>query len=378
MPDQPISPSTDAPADVFSDVAFPVRPPPDPAADNMMDLTPAMEAGASAGMPPGAEGAAAGDTTIAGVAAADSAGSDAAGAAMAAVVAATSSADSDGLREGTTTTVTAAAVGQGGAVAAGFQLSENVGLSNAVYRRDVALPADRALVRLLVPDNRTVKLWHAIDELAGDVENLHRGSQDLVSEMIDRLTVARNLLLHSRDSYEDAEREVAIVRHRLLRVKHSTFLEQPQTIVGYLVIVLLILGAGFAYSNTLLDFLGRPGIIAGISAPVLLNTMLWGGIGGLTAAFFALQRHVLDFDQQHARWFYLSPVIGLFIGPLIALVAEIGLPALFVLAGGQTANMTVAPGLLYLLAWAVGFQQNLLLRLVNKVFTSIFPDTAAG
>jgi hypothetical protein len=372
MSDQSSTTSTDAPAEVFSDVAFPTQPAAEPPADDVMDLTPGMEAGPTAGMPPGASDAPASETTLAGTA-----GSDAAGAAMAAVVAATTSGDTAASGDGaSTTTVAAAAGGQGGAGAAGFKLSENVGLSTAVYRRETALPSDRALVRLLVPDNRTVKLWHAIDELAGDVEGLRRGSQELVSEMIDRLTVARNLLLHSRDSYEDAEREVAIVRHRLLRVQHSTFLEQPQTIVGYLVIVLLILGAGFFFSNAVLDFFGRPGTIAGISAPVLLNTMLWGGIGGLSAAFFALQRHVLDFDQQHARWYYLSPVIGLFIGPLIALVAEIGLPALFVLAGGQTANMTVAPALLYLLAWAVGFQQNLLLRLVNKVFTSIMPDKA--
>jgi hypothetical protein len=344
MSGQPVpSTSVDTPAsDMFSDVAFPVSAAAETAAEDL-DMTPA----------------------------------EAAGAAVAAVVTAATPADSDAPAPAVTTTVAAAAVGGGGAVTAGIQLSEDVGLATAVYRREAALPSDRALVRLLIPEGRIVKLWHSIDGLAVEVENLHRGSQDVVLELIDRLTVARNLLLHSRDSYEDAEREVAIVRHRLTRVQRSSFLEQPQTIVGYLVLVLLILGAGFGLTNRLLDLLGRPGTIAGITAPTLVNTMLWGGIGGLTAAFFALLRHVLDFDQQHARWYYLSPVVGLFIGPLIALVAEIGLPALFVLAGGQTANMTVAPALLYLLAWAVGFQQNLLLRLINKVFTSIFPEKSA-
>ncbi|MEP7358295.1 MAG: hypothetical protein ABI847_13700, partial [Anaerolineales bacterium] len=319
MSEQPVSPSADAPAEVFSDVAFPTSPAVEPATDGMTSASAPIEAGASGGLTPAADEA--GTTAMTGAA-----GEDAAGAAAAAVVAATSA---DGARPADgTTTITAAAVGPGGAVAAGLQLSENVGLAGAIYQREAALPSDRALVRMLVPEARTLKLWQAIDALAGEVEHLQRGSQDLVSEMIDRLTVARNLLLHSRDSYEDAEREVAIVRHRLLRVQHSSFLEQPQTIVGYLLIVLLILGAGFAFSNAMLDLLGRPGTIAGIASPTLLNTMLWGGIGGLSAAFFALQRHVLDFDQQHARWFYLSPVIGLFIGPLIALVAEIGLPAL--------------------------------------------------
>src|SRR6185295_6015987 len=104
MSDQSSTTSTDAPAEVFSDVAFPPQPAPEPPADDVMDLTPGMEAGPTAGMPPGAAGAA---------------GSDGAGAAMAAVVAATTSGDTAASGDGaSTTTVTAAAVGQGGAVAA--------------------------------------------------------------------------------------------------------------------------------------------------------------------------------------------------------------------------------------------------------------------
>ena len=88
MPDQPVSPTTDTPAEVFTDVAFPAEAATEPTAEDMTNLTPAMEAGASSGMPAGALEAPASDTTLAGAA-----GGDAAGAALAAVVAATTAGD---------------------------------------------------------------------------------------------------------------------------------------------------------------------------------------------------------------------------------------------------------------------------------------------
>jgi hypothetical protein len=60
----------------------------------------------------------------------------------------------------------------------------------------------------------------------------------------------------------------------------------------------------------------------------------------------------------------------------MALVANIGLPAFFALVSSDAGEMAVAPALLYLLAWAVGFQQNLLLKIVTSVFKRIFPKEA--
>jgi hypothetical protein len=293
-----------------------------------------------------------------------------------------------------TTLIAAAAGGEGGAVAVtteggtvvaaarastGLQLSEEVGQAAVAYKRGPDLEANPALLKLFVTDQRLTALWDEIETLEAEAANFQPGSQLLVTEMLERLTAARNMLLHRRDQYENARREVIYVRYRLTRIRHSSLLEQPQAILVYLVLSLILLGLGFGRTPQILAGLGNPSNIAGIDSITLLNSALWGGIGGLTAAFFALQRHVEDFDQQFARWYYISPIIGLFIGPLIGLVAGIGLPALFVLVGGQASDMQVAPALLYLLAWSVGFQQNLLLRLINTVFKQIFPaKDAAG
>jgi hypothetical protein len=67
-------------------------------------------------------------------------------------------------------------------------------------------------------------------------------------------------------------------------------------------------------------------------------------------------------------------LVGLFVGPLIGLVAGLGFPALFQLVNNQPAAMEVRPALLYLLAWTVGYQQNLLLALVRSVLQRVLPQ----
>ena len=268
-----------------------------------------------------------------------------------------------------------AAVVVGADKGGGLQLSENVGpATTIIYKRSPSLKADPALVKLLVPEARLKELLEEIADLEKAAAQLQRGSQLLVTELIDRLASARNRLLHNRDQYENALREVVYVRYRLTRIRHSSLLEQPQTILVYLVIILVLLIVAFLATPQLVAGLAAQEV-AGIAALTLFNTAFWGALGGLAAAFFALQRHVEDFDQQHARWYYLSPMVGLFIGPLMGLVAGLGLPAFFQLVNEQPASMEVRPALLYLLAWTVGYQQNLLLELIRSVLTRSLPDT---
>ena len=261
------------------------------------------------------------------------------------------------------------------AVAGGLQLSENVGPATTVFKRAPQLKADRALVKLLIPEARVTALWEEIAGLEAEAAQLQRGSQLLVTEMIDRLATARNRLLHSRDEYENALREVVYVRYRLTRIRHSSLLEQPQSILVYLIVILVALIVAFVATPRLVAGLGTPTPeVAGIEAVTLFNTAFWGALGGLAAAFFALQRHVEDFDQQHARWYYLSPLVGLFVGPLMGLVAGLGLPALVQPVSGQVPAVEVRPLLLNLLAWTVGYQQNLLLELIRSALKGILPE----
>ncbi len=285
------------------------------------------------------------------------------------------------------TAVAATAVAAGGAEAGAsariaastaLQLSEEVGLPLTAYQRAQDLQSQQQLLDMFVTDVSLMALWQEIAKLETEVTTNVRGlSQTVADELIDRLRTARNMLLHDRDRYEDASREVAAVKYRLTRIRTSGYSQQPRPILAYLLFVLPILILGFAAANPVWVLLGSPTEVAGTAFPTLWNTIMWGGLGGLSAALWGLWRHVAqkhDYDPQHAQWYYLSPIMGLIFGPLVALFAQIGLPAFFDLASQQSSSIAIDPIVLYILAWVVGFQQNLLLQLINNVLKRISPE----
>jgi hypothetical protein len=263
----------------------------------------------------------------------------------------------------------------GGAQSAGaaFQLSEEVGLAVATYQRGKSRPADPKLLKLFVTDDHLISLWSEIGRVELEVVELSKASPRMVRELIDRLSVARNLLLSDRDQYEDVLRELNIVKNIILRVRHSNRAQQPFTIQIFLYAVVAVVALLFIQGPSIAELLGNRVDVLGIPTQVLWNSLLWGGIGGLSAAFYALLKHVEDYDPQHARWYYLSPVIGLVFGPLVALLADVGLPALVQLVGTAPSEMEVRPAVMYLLAWAVGFQQQLVIYLLKAVVGRIVP-----
>ncbi len=270
--------------------------------------------------------------------------------------------------------------GGGGARSAGaaFQLSEDVGLAVATFKRGKARPANRALLKLFISDDQLVALWNEIGRVELEVVDLQKASPQTVIELFDRLTMARNLLMSDKDQYEDVLREVNIVKSKVVRIRRSNTAQQPFTIQLFLYALVGLSTWLFIAGPTIASVLGNRFEVVGIPTQVLWNSVLWGGIGGLSAAFYALVKHVEDYEPQHARWYYLSPVIGLFFGPLVALLADVGLPAFVQLVGDASGEMVVRPAVMYLLAWAVGFKQNLLIHLINTVLSRIVPGGQAA
>ncbi len=256
---------------------------------------------------------------------------------------------------------------------AGPELEDTVEAGAAPVEREVDLPARRDLLKLFVTDDQLLALWNEIGRLEVEVVELHWGSSQVVADLIDQLAAARNRLLHSRDEYDDVLREVALVRHRVLMLSRSSALQQAWVIQVYLTLFLVALAVAIAKGQAIIVMLGNPASIAGLPTGTLWNTLLWGGIGGVTGGLWALMRHLVDYDPQNARWYYVSPLVGLIFGPLVALVADAGLPALVQLVGTTSTGMDVRPAVLYLLAWLVGFQQNVLLALVRSVLKQILP-----
>ncbi len=273
--------------------------------------------------------------------------------------------------------VSAAVTAQGGgeqSAGAAFQLSEDVGLAVATFKRARAKPADPNLLKLFINNDHLLALWNEIGRVELEVVELRQASPKMVREMFERLTMARNFLLSDRDEYEDVLQQVNIVKNNVLRVRHSNRAQQPWTIQLFLYGMVAVLVFLFPQGPRITTLLGNPEEVMGIATVVLWNSVLWGGIGGLSAALYALVKHVEDYDPQHSRWYYLSPIIGLFFGPLVALLADVGLPAFVQLIGDASGVMEVRPAVMYLLAWAVGFKQNLLIQLINTVLARIMPN----
>jgi hypothetical protein len=263
------------------------------------------------------------------------------------------------------------------AFAGGLQISEDLGITPEAYQRAAALPGREALVNMFVPDSQLVALWAEIDSIETTVTATPHLSLQSARELLDRLATARNYLMNDRANYEEAGRELAEVKYRLGRLRRSAPTEHPRAILAYLLLFLGLIILGFAMTES---FSARVGLrIAGGDFGLVWTTVLWGGIGGVTGALYALWRHVArdqDYEPQYALWYYSNPMMGVILGAFVYLVVQLSLPAL--LAAGQSDTLQASPYILYLLAWAVGFQQNLAFSLANYALKRLIPAEEKG
>jgi hypothetical protein len=115
---------------------------------------------------------------------------------------------------------------------------------------------------------------------------------------------------------------------------------------------------------------------------VALACALWGGVGGVVDAFFALHSHISDrdFDMHFRSWYFLHPLLGLSLGGIIFLLFQAGLLAVADTqlkeaadaADGVTVGGTVLP---IALAFLAGFKQNTAYKFIGRVVRSVFQNT---
>jgi hypothetical protein len=111
-----------------------------------------------------------------------------------------------------------------------------------------------------------------------------------------------------------------------------------------------------------------PGFTSASDVEILVNSLLWGGLGGVVGALYALWRHVAedqDFDRQFSMWYITNPIMGLFLGAFSFLIIRAGLFSLT--SGGGSSAAITSPYFLYVMAWIVGFQQNVAYDIVRRV-----------
>lgn len=236
-------------------------------------------------------------------------------------------------------------------------------------------PADRGLVEKEITDDRVNKMMYRA-EMARRRINDEIDSIELAREMLELIRSATTLILSGKDKYEEAERSLNEVEFRLSYSRRVKVWSDAiaYRLLAYEVFWLLALGLGALFipsflsamitdlntfsPNSLPDFIQSEDLFLGVS------TALWGGLGGVVGAMYALWRHVSlkqDFNPQHKMWYYTQPVMGVPIGVVVFLLVRIGIG--FTVEGVEFSS----PYAIYMLAWVGGFQQTILYEIIRQM-----------
>ena len=119
-----------------------------------------------------------------------------------------------------------------------------------------------------------------------------------------------------------------------------------------------------------------------INPEIFLRTLFFGGIGGVAAMLYHLFKHVSDgsFDSEHVLPYFGKPFIGMILGSMIYLTGFVAMrvvglsPIGLAESNAETVTIVLYTGLLFSVAMAVGFKENLALKLLNRVIRGVLRD----
>jgi hypothetical protein len=206
-------------------------------------------------------------------------------------------------------------------------------------------------------------LHQQIDELFQQVVAEFSSPPGSADQMLTLLQEARQILLESPENYVAAEYRMAQVRSTMARMRESrreSARLAPRVFV-YEVVWLGLLLLGLVGATPLTGLMTRAGSIAGATASDLFpfwNTLMWGGIGGVIGALYALWWHVSDqqdFDRQYLMWYLVQPIMGVVLGGIVFLLLTGGFLLLQIQPSEPNAGARLLP---YLVAVLAGFRQN--------------------
>ena len=232
------------------------------------------------------------------------------------------------------------------------------------------LPPDDEIVNLLLSQQYIRNFWKRL-EVAQQAVNSQINNLKLANIMLEKLQQARNYLLAGRENIEEADRLLSEVEHRVAftgRVRVATKKIAPWLLL-YEILWLVGMGVGIfriSIFSSLYQFEVTPAL-GSIEISHLVNTLLWGGMGGVVGALYALWKHTADkqdFDSQYWMWYITNPILGVGLGAFTFLVFQAGFFSLT--AGGEVENIQ-SPSVIYLFAWITGFKQNVVYEIVRRI-----------
>ena len=232
-------------------------------------------------------------------------------------------------------------------------------------------PVDETMVGLLVSNKRSEQLWDRC-ERAQTAINQTVNNISLASNLLQQLQQARNFMLAGKDHFDDADLVLGKVEHRIefnKRMVKISSVYAPRLLI-YELVWLIALGSGVLILNlngflASLSIIPNPGLV---DAGQLVNSLFWGGLGGVVGALYALWKHVADnqdFDPQFSIWYITNPILGVALGAFIFLVIQAGFLSL---TAGATASASIrSASVIYVLAWVAGFKQNVVYEIVRRI-----------
>jgi hypothetical protein len=232
-----------------------------------------------------------------------------------------------------------------------------------------------------VRDLEWQRKFHAkIDQLYKEISEEFTTPPDVAQKMLDMLREARQLMIDSPEEFGNAEFRVmqvaAMMQRRRQSRRQARFL--GPWIFIYLTFWLLVFTAGLLFNNQVTELVrqwGRilPDQLANVSP--IINTMLWGGIGGVVGGMYALWYHVADrqdFDKHYSMWYYVQPLMGLVLGAITFLILAGG----FLIVQVNIADPNASAGarlIPYLVAVLAGFKQDFVYDQLERVVSIFAP-----
>ena len=230
-------------------------------------------------------------------------------------------------------------------------------------------------------------LESSIDESYDQVRNEVGTNKNITTECYNKLLQARDIVLR-RDVAQIAQAEYYVedVRTRLKRAADSEKAarrHQWWILIWGLFWFVAFMALQFVINERWFwDTIAPTGLTnLVVDMEVFLTTMIWGGIGAVVSILYSLFKHVgqRDFDPHYKLSYLGKPFLGVILGATTYMVFNLVLRTLGILPAGLEAAegfadtaFTVAPGVLYLIAWASGFKENTIFELVERTMKRIF------
>jgi hypothetical protein len=230
---------------------------------------------------------------------------------------------------------------------------------------------------------RIQELDEQIDDMYDQVLDEVGENEQIATECYNLLLKARDILFHRDVSkIPQAEYYIEQVRARLKRADES---ESGARKAQWWILCWGLLWCGIFLALVLLfnqawfrALVAPPG--GGrplVDVTVFLSAAVWGGIGGVVAILYSLFKHVgqRDFDSQYSISYIGKPFLGLILGATVYMIFNLLVRALGIWPAGlegATESLAVAPGVIYLMAWACGFKENRIFDLVDRVMKRLF------